>query len=154
MPLRTFADRVRHALLFEIIGLIIVIPGAAYLFDQPMSHMGVVGVGASVIATVWNFIYNLGFDHAMLRLVGHARKSLPVRILHTAAFEIGLLFALVPLIAWYLDMSLWAALVMDAAFVAFYLVYTFVYNLIYDWAFPIHTAPTAQPDSSRATTAH
>jgi uncharacterized membrane protein len=53
---------------------------------------------------------------------------------------------LIPLIAWYLGIGLWAALLMDIAIVTFYLVYGFLFNLAYDRLFPVArvTAP-AQP---------
>ena len=145
MPMRTFPDRVRHAVLFEAIGLALFIPAAAFLFDQPVSHMSVIGIGSATIATIWNFFYNLGFDHAMLRLFGHTRKSLKARIVHVLLFEGGLLAILIPPIAWYLGITLWHALMMDVAIVAFYVAYTFVYNLAYDRVFPVPHSIRAQP---------
>ncbi len=56
MSMRTFPDRVRHAVLFEAFGLAIFVPAAAVLFNQPMSHMGVIGIGSATIATLWNFV--------------------------------------------------------------------------------------------------
>nr|WP_246299823.1 PACE efflux transporter [Sinorhizobium psoraleae] len=103
----------RHAVLFEGLGLAIVTPVGAYVFGQPASHMSVVGVFASTLATIWNFGFNLGFDHAMLRLVGNTTKTYALRILHTALFEIGFLIMLIPPVSWYLGMSLWDTLVMD-----------------------------------------
>ncbi len=140
MSMRSFPDRVRHAVMFEVLALALVIPGSAYLFDKPVSHMGVVGLGSATIATVWNFVYNIGFDHVMQRLYGHVQKSIPARIVHVALFEGGLLALLIPLIAWYLGMGLWDAFVMDLAIVVFYVVYTFIYNLAYDRIFPIPQA--------------
>lgn len=135
--LRSFPDRIRHALMFEAIGLAIVTPAGAYLFAQPIAHMGMVGIGSATLATVWNFVFNLGFDHAMLRLVGHARKNLAARLVHVALFEIGLLVMLLPAIAWYLGMSLWQTFLMDLAIVVFYVVYNFGFNLAYDRVFPL-----------------
>jgi uncharacterized membrane protein len=145
MSLRTFPDRVRHAVLFEAFGLAIFVPVAAVLFNQPMGHMGVVGIVSATIATLWNFVYNLGFDHAMLRFIGHTRKSLKARIVHVLLFEGGLLAMLIPPIAWYLGITVWQALMMDMAIVGFYLVYTFAYNLAYDRVFPVPQAMRAQP---------
>jgi len=68
--MRTFRERVVHALLFEAVALAIFIPGSALVFNQPMQHMGVIGVVSATIATLWNFVFNLGFDRAMLRLRG------------------------------------------------------------------------------------
>lgn len=145
--MRTFSDRIRHAIMFEFIGLAIFTPGAALLFDQPMGHMGVIGVVSATAATLWNFVFNLGFDRAMMRIRGSVQKTMPIRVLHTGLFEAGLILILIPFIAWYLGISLMTALILDLAVVAFYLVYAFVFNIVYDWAFPIPEAPLPQPAS-------
>lgn len=141
MSMRSFPDRVRHTVLFEVIGLALVIPGGAMLFNLPATHMGVIGVGSATVATLWNFVYNLGFDHAMLRFTGHTRKSLRLRVLHALLFEGGLLVLLLPPMAWYLGMGLWETFVMDLAIVVFYVVYAFLFNLAYDRVFPAPAQP-------------
>lgn len=135
--MRTFRDRVRHALLFEAVALAIFIPGSAALFDQPMEHMGVIGIVSATIATLWNFVFNLGFDRALLRLRGSVDKTMAMRVAHTLLFEAGLVVMLIPMIAWYLGISLWAALLMDIAIVIYYLVYGFLFNIAYDHLFPV-----------------
>ena len=141
MSMRSFPDRVRHTVMFEVIGLALVIPGGAMLFNLPATHMGVIGVGSATVATLWNFVYNLGFDHAMLRFAGHTRKSLVLRVLHALLFEGGLLVLLLPPMAWYLGMGLWQTFVMDLAIVVFYVVYAFLFNLAYDRVFPVPAQP-------------
>jgi len=140
--MRTFRDRVRHALLFEAVALAIFIPGSAVLFDQPLDHMGVIGVASATLATLWNFIFNVGFDRAMLRLRGSIEKSMADRVVHTLLFEAGLVVMLIPLIAWYLGIGLWAALLMDIAIVTFYLIYGFLFNMAYDRIFPTGVGAT------------
>ncbi|MGV1760248.1 PACE efflux transporter [Rhizobium sp. A22-96] len=142
--MRSFKDRVRHAVMFELIGLAIFTPGAALLFDQPLEHMGIVGIISATAATVWNFVFNIGFDRAMMHLRGNVQKTIPIRIAHTALFEAGLIVVLIPFIAWYLGISLMTALAMDIAIVAFYLVYAFFFNIAYDRVFPIGMLPTPQ----------
>ncbi len=142
--MRTFRDRVRHAVLFEAVALAIFIPGSALLFQQPVQDMGVIGLLSATIATVWNFVYNLGFDKAMVRLRGSVQKTLTIRVVHTFLFEAGLVVMLIPMIAWYLGISLWAALIMDIAIVTYYLVYAFFFNMAYDRVFPVGT-PAASP---------
>ncbi|ARB46934.1 PACE efflux transporter [Alloalcanivorax xenomutans] len=137
MALRTTQDRVRHAVLFELIGLAIMVPVGAYLFQLPVGHMGVLGVVGATIATVWNFVFNLGFDHAMLRWLGHTRKTLRMRVGHAVLFEGGLLVMLLPMVAWYLGIGLLQALLMDLAMVLFYLFYAFSFNWAYDRVFPV-----------------
>ena len=141
MSMRSFPDRVRHTVMFEIIGLALVIPGGAMLFNLPATHMGVIGVGSATVATLWNFVFNLGFDHAMLRFTGHTRKTRALRVLHALLFEGGLLVLLLPPMAWYLGMGLWETFLMDLAIVVFYVVYAFLFNLAYDRAFPVPAQP-------------
>lgn len=144
--MRTFRDRVRHALLFEAVALAIFIPGSAALFDQPLDHMGVIGIASATIATLWNFVFNVGFDRAMLRLRGSIEKTMAIRVAHTVLFEAGLVVMLIPLIAWTLGIGLRAALLMDVAIVIFYLVYGFLFNIVYDRMFPV--AAVAAPRSA------
>ncbi|MBC9207977.1 PACE efflux transporter [Roseomonas aerophila] len=135
--MRTVSDRIRHALAFEIVGLAIMIPFGTWLFGLHLSQMGLIGIGSATAATVWNYFYNLGFDHAMQRLRGHTRKGLWLRVGHAILFEAGLLVILLPPIAWYLGIGLMQAFVMDLAIAAFYVAYAFLFNLAYDRVFPV-----------------
>jgi uncharacterized membrane protein len=137
LHMRTTRDRIRHALSFEIIGLSIFTPFAAFAFGIPVEHIGVVGIVSATIATGWNYIYNLGFDHLMQKFLGSTQKTVGLRVAHAVLFELGLLIVLLPFIAWYLGVSLWQALIMDIAFAVFYLVYAFVFNWAYDRIFPL-----------------
>ena len=140
--MRTTRDRIRHSISFEVIGLALVTPLGAVAFDMPMHDIGVVSFGSATLAMLWNYAYNYLFDRVALRLYGTTAKSLRQRILHAVLFELGLLIALMPLIAWYLGISLWQALVMDVAFALFYMGYAFVFNFAYDRVFP-DPAPAA-----------
>lgn len=135
--MRSIGDRVRHAISFEILGLALITPLGAWAFHMPLQHVGIVGLVSATIATGWNFAYNYLFDVAMQRATGSTAKSGTVRVLHTVLFEVGLLAALMPFIAWYLGVSLWTALLMDGAFALFYMGYAFVFNLAYDRIFPL-----------------
>lgn len=135
--MRTKLDRVRHAIFFEIIGMAIFVPLFSLILGQPVASMGVIGIMSATLAMVWNYLYSLGFDKVMQRRVGHTRKSLPIRIIHAILFEGGLVFILVPPIAWYLQVSLLDAFLMDIGFVVFFLIHAFCYNLAYDRIFPV-----------------
>lgn len=138
--MRDTKDRLRHALSFEIIALFLVIPAGAWAFNLPLDNIGVVAVVSATIATGWNYLYNLMFDHALLKLAGHVKKTLALRILHAILFEGGLLMILLPFIAWYLGVGLIEAFLMDVSFAVFYLFYAFVFNWLYDLVFPIPAA--------------
>ncbi|MDA0702466.1 MAG: PACE efflux transporter [Proteobacteria bacterium] len=135
--MRTTRDRISHTISFEIIALLTVTPLGAWAFDMPMKDIGVLAIAGATIAMAWNYVYNLMFDHALLRIAGDTRKTLATRIVHAILFEIGLLVAFIPFIAWYLAISWVQAFVMDVVFAAFFLVYAFVFNWAYDLIFPI-----------------
>ncbi len=142
--MRTTADRIRHAISFEVIGIIIATPLAAFAFHLPGGDSAVIVVASATVAMLWNYIFNLGFDHAMQRLRGGTAKTTPIRIAHAVLFELGLLMIMLPLVAWYLQISLWQALVMDIALALFYMGYAFVFNWAYDRVFPLPEWNTKQ----------
>ena len=142
--MRTTRDRIRHAISFEIIGLILVVPLGALAFAMPMHDIGLVSLVSATIATGWNYLFNLGFDRFMHWRRGSTEKTVPVRVLHAVLFEGGLLVLLAPFIAWYLGVSLWHALILDVSFALFYMGYAFVFNWVYDVVFPVQKAAVAR----------
>lgn len=141
--MRTTADRIRHAILFEIFGLLLITPLASFATGHGLGEIGVIAVVASLLAMVWNYVYNLGFDHGMVKFRGSVEKTVVIRVFHAIFFEAGLLIVMLPFIAWYLQISLLDALIMDIGIALFYLVYAYVYNWGYDRVFPIPALATA-----------
>lgn len=72
--MRTTFDRIRHAIGFEIIGLILMV-GILSQFGFEIGHVGVVGVFFSIVATVWNYLYNLWFDKLMYKKYNATQKN-------------------------------------------------------------------------------
>ncbi|MPT21890.1 MAG: hypothetical protein E2577_02125, partial [Starkeya sp.] len=67
------------------------IPGSAFILDKPAAEMGVIGIVSATTATVWNFLFNLGFDKAMLRFTGNVLLvSLVIAALTGALVYLGL----------------------------------------------------------------
>lgn len=130
-------DRIRHAVLFEVLALSIVVPLGGAVFGVASTDFGVIAVYSSLVAMGWNYAYNLVFDHALARLRGHVRKTPALRVLHAVLFEAGLLLLIVPFIMVWLDEGFWPALVMDLSLAGFYLVYALAFNWAYDVIFPL-----------------
>ncbi|MBP55374.1 MAG: hypothetical protein CMG88_12570, partial [Marinobacter sp.] len=63
--MKSTRDRVRQAISFEVIGLLLSVPLAAVTFGFDMGRTGVLGVVGATIATIWNYLFNLGFDHGL-----------------------------------------------------------------------------------------
>ena len=53
------------------------------------------------------------------------------------------MFTLVPLFAWWFNVSLWQAFVMDLALIVFFLCYTFVFNWVFDRVFGLPASAMA-----------
>ena len=135
--MRTHRDRIRHAVGFEIIAIILSIPIMSFFFDFEIKDIGVIAIVGSIIATIWNYGFNIAFDKGMVRFKRSIVKTPAIRVLHVLLFEGGLLILYLPMVSWYLGISLWQALIMDASLVGFYFAYSFSYNWAYDKIFPI-----------------
>lgn len=143
-PLRNAKDRMRHAVIYEIVGLILAVPLAAWGFGTDLVETGVLGIFFSILAMIWNMIYNHYFDIMLLKNGRNpARRGFRLRALHAFLFEAGFIIVSVPAIAWWLSLSLAKALAMDLGFTFFYLGYTYVYNWAYDQIFPY---PVLKPE--------
>ena len=134
--MRTVSDRIRHAIGFEVIGLLIVVFGLSQ-FGFNIGHVGIVGVLFSIIATVWTYFYNQFFDNFIMRTYNVQKKKVHHRILQSIGFEVGLLIITIPVLSVVLKVTLMEAFILDIGLVAFYLFFSFFYNVIYDATFPI-----------------
>lgn len=136
--MRSFPDRIRHTVLFELIGLITVTPLASWITGHAMSKIGFLAILVSVIAMLWNALYNALFDRIEIRCGSHlSQRGWRGRVLQAFGFEAGLALITVPLIAYWLSLSLWASLLLDVGFAGFYLVFALGFNWAYDRVFPI-----------------
>lgn len=136
--MRTQADRLRHTIFFELIGLVTCTPLASWILDEDMLKIAPLALVLSLVAMGCNYVFNLAFDYA-LKHMGLPVHIRPVwmRVLHAILFEASLIILTVPAVAWWLDMTLWQALVTDIGFALFFLVYAFLYNWAYDLIFPM-----------------
>ena len=132
--LRGRRRRVIYVALYELIAIAAATAGLALVAGQSAGHSGVVAVAASAIAIVWNIVFNWAFERWEARQSVKGR-SVRRRIAHAIGFEGRLVFILVPLFAWWFQVTLWQALVMDLGLVVFFLCYTFVFNWVFDAVF-------------------
>ena len=127
---KSILERFCHALIFEVLAIAICAPLGAWLLGYPLAHMGALTLMVSLVAMVWNMLFNALFDHAQRRM--GFQRNLAARAVHAVLFEVGLIFAVVPLAAWWLGITLWHALVLDIGIALFFLPYTFAFNWLYD----------------------
>ncbi|WP_415845160.1 multidrug/biocide efflux PACE transporter [Stutzerimonas zhaodongensis] len=127
---RSFTERAGHAVAFELIAVAICAPALAWVMDRPLAHVGALTAMFSAVAMLWNVAFNALFDRAQAR-IGFERR-IGIRMLHAVLFELGLIVLLVPLAAWWLEISLLEALLLDIGLILFFLPYTLGFNWIYD----------------------
>lgn len=134
--------KIVYVTLFEFFAIFITSFALAFLSEQSISHSSIAAVASSIIAIIWNLIYNTVFEYWESRQQKRGRSVLR-RIVHATGFEAGLVITLVPLFAWWLDISLLQALIYDIGLIVFFLSYTFIFNLIFDHIFGLPLS--AQP---------
>jgi len=127
---RTTTERVLHATIFEIVANVLVFSILIVFASAAPTQSGVLTLVSSLIAMLWNYLFNLFFDGLQARF--GFRKGLLARGVHAGAFEAGLLVVLIPFAAWWLNISLLAALRLECGLVLFFLVYTLLFNLLWD----------------------
>lgn len=134
--------RVLYVTLYELIAIAAATGGLAAVSGQGAAHASVVAVASSAIAVLWNLVFNWAFERWESRQAVRGR-SVGRRVAHAIGFEGGLVFSLVPLFAWWFDVSLWRAFVMDLGLIVFFLCYTFVFNWGFDRVFGLPASAQA-----------
>ena len=136
--IRTGLDRIRYALLFEGILVLLTAVVTALLFDRGIWSMGALWVLISLVALAVNYVYNYCFDYFDVRN-GRipTERTRPWRIVHALGFETTLVIINLPLLMWWMNWTLWAALAFDIVAMAAIVVYTYYFTLAYDRLFPV-----------------
>lgn len=135
--MRTFKDRIRHTLLFEIIALGFVVVGGSWILGRSMEFIGALSLMFSGLAMGWNMLFNWFFDLWDRTYRDCAKRGFAVRAVHATMFELGMLIMGIFLVAWWLRISYWDAFVIDIGFSIFFLFYAFGFNWTYDYIFPV-----------------
>ncbi len=123
-------ERVIHALLFEVIALILFTLVGVFVTDKGLAEMTGLAVALSLIAMAWNFLYNLLFD----KVYGTDRlaRTFNMRITHGLGFELGMVVLTFPVMMYVLQQSFLEVLLLDMGAVVFFLVYAISFNWAYD----------------------
>ena len=136
--IRTGLDRLRYALLFEGILVVLFTTAMALLFDRGLSSMGALSVVLSLVALFANVVYNTIYDSVDVRYgripTERSRKG---RVLHAVGFEFTLVTLSVPIIVWWMTWGWWQAIAFNTVAMAAIVVYTYFFTLAYDRVFPV-----------------
>jgi uncharacterized membrane protein len=139
---RNGKDRLRYTCLFEFLLIAMLAPVGSLVLQKDFMGIGLLAVVLSLKAMLFNLIYNWYFDRFDVR-AGRVptERSFARRIIHAVGFEIGLLMTSLPIVVWWLGLSIWQALLMDLIVTSFVVVYTLAFTWGYDRLFPVTQVP-------------
>ena len=136
--IRTGKERLKFSCVFELILIALLAPMGAMVLDKQILDVGVLAIVLSLKAMLFNLVYNWFFDRFDVR-AGRipTERNVPRRILQAVGFEVGLMVTSLPIVVWWLGLSILQALVMDIVVTSFVVVYTFVFTWSYDRLYPV-----------------
>lgn len=123
-------ERLFHMVLFEGFALLFAITGLLLFTDMEIHSALHTMIVLSLIAMVWNYIFNIAFDK--IYSGEREERNWKVRITYALLFESGLLILTIPVMAYILNVSLFEAFILDIGLTLFILIYTVIFNYAYD----------------------
>lgn len=126
----TLRERIIHAILFEIGAASVTTVAVLGATEHDAQTAMIMSVLISLMAVLWNLLFNAIFDRFFTGK--REQRGIFLRMGHSIAFEGGLLIATIPLVAYFLEMTWLQAFWADIGITLIILVYTFIFNWIYD----------------------
>ena len=130
----SFAGRMVHAVFFEIFALLSIALLLPLISEVGMQKSLILGGLFSLAAMLWNVVFNLMFDWYLAKVRQNTRRSATVRVVHALLFEGTFVTLTLPVLAWALGVTLWDAVKLEAALIVFIVLYTFLFNIVFDWS--------------------
>ena len=128
--MKPITRRVVQALLYEIGAIALTSPIIGFAFDASASSSLTLAAIMSTIALAWNYVFNAIFERWESRQAVKGR-SIWRRLAHGIGFEGGLVTMLVPLMAYWLNISLLNAFYAELGILLVF----FIYAVAFTWAF-------------------
>lgn len=126
--------KIVYAISFEALGTLV---ASVYLWlvseASPASSFAL-SVLTATVALCWSYVFNSIFEAWEARQAVKGR-SLARRAAHALLFEGGLVLLLLPIMAWWLQVSIWQALVYEAGLIVVFIVYTYLFTWAFDRLF-------------------
>jgi len=139
MTLQGSKRKVTYVASYEAIAFLFGTLGFLSFSDSSLERAGALAVFASIFAVSWNFVYNAMFERWEASRITRGR-SFGRRVLHAVGFELGFLVVLMPLAAWWLDISYLRSFMLNLGLNIFFFVYTFTFTWAFDRVFGLPTS--------------
>lgn len=126
--------RLTYVALFELIAIFFSSLLLSGMSDGNVASSLPVAVTTSVVAVVWNYIYNTLFER-WERKNNIQKRTLLIRIVHTTLFEAMFIILIVPFFMWFYNVGIVKAFMMEVGLLTFFFVYAFVFTWLFDRVF-------------------
>ena len=136
MQLQGVKRKIIQAISFEVLAVIMVSPFVAMLFGKSLSNAAGLSILLSFLALFWNFAFNTLFEAWEIRQVNRQR-TVKRRIMHAVGFEAGFAVLVVPVVAYWLNITWQAALITDLGLMLFFMFYQFGFQWAFDKIFGV-----------------
>lgn len=151
MTLQGTQRKITYVASYETIAFLFGTLGFFSFSDSSLERASTLAVFGSLFAMSWNFAYNAMFERWEAKSLTRGR-SFGRRVLHAVGFEIGFLVVLLPVAAWWLDISYLRSLMVNLGFNIFFFGYTLAFTWAFDCVFGLPTSAAAPDDTERSQT--
>jgi uncharacterized membrane protein len=134
ITLQGIQRKITYVATYEAIAFLCGTLGFFSFSDSSLEHAGFLAFFASIFAVSWNFAYNAIFERWEAKNLTRGR-NFSRRVIHAVGFEIGFLVVLLPVAAWWLDISYLHSFILNLSLNIFFLVYTFAFTWAFDRIF-------------------
>lgn len=126
--------KIIYAVSFETLGTLVASIGLVLMSEASPGSSFVLSALAALVALAWSFVFNSIFEAWETRQPVRGR-SFRRRAAHALLFEGGLVLLLVPVMAWWLQVSLLQAAIYEAGLIVLFILYTYAFTWGFDRVF-------------------
>lgn len=134
MNLQGTKRKITYVASYEVIAFLFGTLGFFSFSDSSLERAGALAIFGSLFAVSWNFTYNALFERWEAKRLTRGR-NFSRRVVHAIGFEIGFLVVLLPVAAWWLEISYLHSFALNLGLNLFFLVYTFAFTWCFDRVF-------------------
>ncbi len=128
------ARKILYAVSFESLGVAVATLGLLAMSEADAGQSLLLSVITATIAMTWSMGFNWLFEAWEARQSVKGR-SLMRRSAHALLFEGGLVVLVLPIMAWWLRVDVWTALIYEAGLIVLFIIYTYVFTWSFDRIF-------------------
>lgn len=142
MVLRSARERLLQTIVYELGGLLLVLPCYAWITGHAAADSLQLLVAVSIATMSWAACHNVAFDYFEARLTGRVASDRPqlLRLIHAASTEVTSIVVTTPVIVLVGGFGWWQALMVDIGLTLVYAAYAYGFHILFDLLRPVCAA--------------